>query len=224
MSGSAAGPAGGTGLPGSPGSPGNTGPSEHAGSAGGAGPAGSNSASRVADPCEGGLEAEQAKVASAGDWTQLTPTKLPRADDWSHQYGNAANTSSNNDERVKGGLSVLWYGDPGPGAMVNRHAGAVGPISVNGRLFIQGEETLMAYDSYNGQLLWEAENPGALRDGLKAAYEPGNMAATDDYLFMVAEDKCHQFDAATGETVRVFTVPGDRPAEERRHSPLHRQP
>ena len=162
-----------------------------------------------------GLESEQATIADNGGWTRLTRAKLPGADDWSHQYGNAANTSSNSDERVKGGLSVLWYGDPGPGKMVNRHAGAVGPISVNGRLFIQGEETMMAYDSYNGQQLWEVENPGAMRDGLKAAYEPGNMAATDDSLFMVVEDKCHQFDAATGETVRVYTVPGDRPAEER---------
>ncbi len=162
-----------------------------------------------------GLESEQAKVADNSGWTRLIRAKPPGADDWSHQYGNAANTSSNSDERVKDGLSVLWYGDPGPGKMVNRHAGAVGPISVNGRLFIQGEETMMAYDSYNGQQLWEVENPGALREGLKAAYEPGNMAATDDSLFMVVEDKCHQFDAATGETIRVFTVPGDRPAEER---------
>ena len=38
--------------------------------------------------------------------------------------GNVANTSMSNDYRVKGGMNVLWYGDPGPSSMVNRHQGA----------------------------------------------------------------------------------------------------
>lgn len=163
------------------------------------------------------LTDEKATISKKGSWSLLTRAALPGADSWSHQYGNAGNTSSNHDERVKGGLNVLWYGDPGPGKMVNRHAGAVGPLSVNGRLFIQGETSVMAYDAFNGQQLWEVENPGALRDGLKAAREPGNMAATDTDLFMCVEEKCCQFDAATGKTVRIYTVPGVK-AKERQWS------
>ena len=158
---------------------------------------------------------EKATVEEKDGYTILKRAALPGAADWSHQYGNAANTSSNNDQRIKGGLSVLWYGDPGPGKMVNRHNGAVGPISVNGRLFIQGDTTVMAYDSYNGELLWEVANPGALRDGLKAAREPGNMAATNDALFVVVEEKCVQFDAASGKIIHEFEVPGTKPKEER---------
>lgn len=158
---------------------------------------------------------EKATVEEKGGYTILKRAALPGAGDWSHQYGNAANTSSNNDQRIKGGLSVLWYGDPGPGKMVNRHNGAVGPISVNGRLFIQGDSTIMAYDAYNGDQLWEVANPGAIRDGLKAAREPGNMAATNDALFVVMEEKCVQFDAATGKIVHEFEVPGTKPKEER---------
>ena len=161
------------------------------------------------------LSEEKATITTAGGWVVLTRAALPGADSWSHQYGNAANTSSNHDERVKGGLNVLWYGDPGPGKMVNRHAGAVGPLSVNGRLFMQGETTVMAYDAFNGRQLWEVENPGALRDGLKAAREPGNMAATDTDLFVVVEERCYQFDAATGKTVRIYKVPGVTEAKER---------
>ena len=153
------------------------------------------------------LKEEGAKIETEGNWSRLVRAKLPGADSWSHQYGNPANTSSNEDQRVKGGLSVLWYGDPGPGEMVNRHAGAVGPISVNGRLFIQGETNVMAYDAYNGEFLWEVANPGAIRVGLKRAYEPGNMAANDDSLFMVVGADCVQFDAATGRTKHVFTIP-----------------
>jgi outer membrane protein assembly factor BamB len=154
-----------------------------------------------------GLIEEKAALREAGSYALLTRAALPGADSWSHQYGNAANTASNKDERVKGGLSVLWYGDPGPGKMVNRHVGAVGPISTNGRLFIQGEWTVMAYDAFNGRALWEVENPGALRDGLKGAYEPGNMAASDDHLFVAVEDHCNQFDAATGKVVHQFKLP-----------------
>ena len=161
------------------------------------------------------LAEEKAKIDTAGTWSRLIRGPLPGAGSWSHEYGNAANTSSNEDQRIKGGLSVLWYGDPGPGKMVNRHNGAVGPLSVNGRLFIQGDESIMAYDSYNGTQLWEVKNPGALRDGLKAAREPGNMAATDDHLFVVMEDACVQYDAATGAIVRTFKVPGNTEAKER---------
>ncbi len=156
---------------------------------------------------ETGLMSEGASHKIVGGMSLLTRAALPGADSWSHQYGNAANTSSNKDERIKGGLSVLWYGDPGPGKMVNRHVGAVGPISTNGRLFIQGEWTVMAYDAFNGRFLWEVENPGALRHGLKGAYEPGNMAASDDHLFVAIEDHCLQFDAATGKIVHQFKLP-----------------
>jgi outer membrane protein assembly factor BamB len=156
------------------------------------------------------LADEKAVITSEGNWTRLVRAALPGAGAWSHQYGNAANTSSNDDERIKGGLSVLWYGDPGPGQMVNRHAGAVGPISVNGRLFVQGEETVMAYDAFNGRFLWEWKNPGALRAGLKRAYEPGNMAASDDSLFVVIEDTCVHLDAATGKIRRTYRLPNAR--------------
>lgn len=151
---------------------------------------------------------EGAKITTEGAWTRLVRGKLPGADSWSHQYGNAANTSSNSDTRIKGGMGVLWYGDPGPSKMVNRHDGAVGPVSVNGRLFVQGTDSVMAYDAYNGAFLWEVKNPGALRTGVYNAREPGNMAASDDHLFMLVGDSCLQFDAATGKVVRTLRIPG----------------
>lgn len=154
------------------------------------------------------LSEEKATITKADGWTVLTRATLPGASSWSHQYGNAANTSSTDDQRIKGGLSVLWYGDPGPGQVVNRHDGAVGPISTNGRLFVQGEDSVMAYDAYNGQFLWETKNPGAMRTGVYNAREPGNMAASDDHLFMLLGDECVQFDAATGAITRTLKIPG----------------
>jgi outer membrane protein assembly factor BamB len=164
------------------------------------------------------IKEKQTTQTFSNGWSLLTRGRLPGTDDWSHQYGNAGNTSSNNDTRVRDGLSVLWYGDPGPEHMVNRHAGAVGPVSANGRLFIPTDHSVMAYDAYNGLFLWAVENPGAMRTGLKKAYEPGNMAASNDSLFMVEGKQCFHIDAASGEVVRTYTIPdpGDGSSNSRR--------
>ena len=79
--------------------------------------------------------------------------------------------------------------------MVNRHDGAVGPLSVNGRLIVQGDDTVMAYDAYNGLFLWEFKNPEAIRTGVFNNENPGNLAASDDAVFMFAgepvlRDRC----------------------------------
>lgn len=162
------------------------------------------------------LASEGARLSSEGSWSQLTRGPLPGAGTWTHQYGNPGNTSSSEDFRVKDGLSVLWFGEPGPAKMVNRHIGAVGPVSVNGRFFIQGDESIMAYDAYNGVPLWERKNPGALRAGLNRGRESGNLAATDRSLFMVIEQACIELDALTGETRHTYPIP-ESGAETNRH-------
>jgi outer membrane protein assembly factor BamB len=153
-----------------------------------------------------GLEQESTR-GSAGRWAWLTRGPLPGAGSWSHQYGNPANTAIGDDLRVKSGLGVLWYGDPGPGDMVNRHDGAVGPLSVNGRLFVQGETTIKAYDAYNGQHLWTYDNPDALRTGVFQNENPGNLAAGDDRLYHFVKEQCFELDAETGAVVRIHRLP-----------------
>ena len=158
---------------------------------------------------DAGLTDEEATITANDGLATLTRGTLPGAGNWSHQYGNPANTAVSNDMRVNGGLGVLWYGDPGPGEMVNRHDGAVGPLATNGRLFVQGESTIRAYDAYNGQFLWNYDNPDAIRLGVYQNVSPGNLAATDDRLFHFVKDECFELDAATGETLRVHTLPED---------------
>ena len=135
---------------------------------------------------------------------------LPGAGSWTHQYGNAANTATSDDKRIKGGLGVLWYGDPGPGDMVNRHDGAVGPLSVNGRLFVQGDATILAYDAYNGSFLWKYENKNALRTGVFQNQNPGNLATSNDRVFHFLKDECFELDAATGKEVAVHRLPKEK--------------
>jgi outer membrane protein assembly factor BamB len=133
--------------------------------------------------------------------------KLPGAGEWTHQYGNVANTSMSNDLRVKEGLGVLWYGDPGPSMMINRHEAAGAPLSTNGRMFIQGTDSIMAYDAYNGNFLWSFENPGAIRTGVFNNRETHNLCANDDKLFMAINNTCQILNAATGELVHTFKTP-----------------
>ena len=154
------------------------------------------------------LAQEDAVIEQREGWMTLTRGRLPGAGSWSHQYANAGNTASSDDTRLHGGLRVLWYGDPGVSKMLNRHSGAVGPVSANGRLFVQGDRDVMAYDAYNGEFLWQRTNPGAHRTGVWNNHEPGNLAASDDSLFVVVEDKCLQLNAASGAIERTHIVPG----------------
>lgn len=153
---------------------------------------------------------DQLTPRSAPGWLWLTRGALPGAGNWSHHYGNPGNTAISSDTRIRGDLGVLWYGDPGPGEMVNRHEGAVGPLSVNGKLFVQGETTIMAYDAYNGRHLWTHENPKAVRTGVFQNQNPGNLAASDDSLFHFIGDKCYQVDMATGKQVAAHSLPPGR--------------
>ncbi len=143
-------------------------------------------------------------VVKTAGWALLTRRKLPGAGQWSHQYGNAGNTSMSWDNRVKGPLGVLWYGDPGPQKMVNRHDAASAPLSTNGRFFSQGVDSVRAYDAYNGLFLWEHKNPGAIRTGVFNNYETSNLAATDDALFVVVNDTCSKLDAKTGKVIHQY--------------------
>jgi len=156
------------------------------------------------------LTAKEATQKTAAGWATVSRGILPGAGGWSHQYGNAANTAVSDDKRVKGGLGVLWYGDPGLGEMVNRHDGAVGPLAVGGRLFVQGETTIRAYDAYNGLFLWNYDNPKGIRIGVYMGVSPGNMAATADRLYHFIGEQCFELNAATGETLRVHRLPESR--------------
>jgi outer membrane protein assembly factor BamB len=139
-------------------------------------------------------------------WDKFVRGKLEGAGNWTHQYSNAQNTASSNDRLVKGPLGILWFGEPGPRGMVERHAKAASPLSMNGRLFIQGEEIIMAYDAYNGTFLWERKIPGAVR--VRVDVDSGNLALTEDGLYVAAYDKCYKLDPATGQTIGTYQIPG----------------
>ncbi len=158
---------------------------------------------------------DEGEVTADAPWFMLRRGKLPGAGQWSHQYGNVANTSYAEDYRIRDGLGVLWYGDPGPSAMINRHEAAGAPLSTNGRMFIQGTDRVMAYDAYNGTFLWEYENPGAIRTGVFNNRETHNLAASDDVLYVAVGDQCTALSAESGDIVAEYTTPDSSDGIER---------
>jgi outer membrane protein assembly factor BamB len=154
--------------------------------------------------------AEQAEITTKDGFAMLVRGALPGAGSWTHQYAEPGNTAASEDRLVKGGLGVLWYGDPGPDKMVNRHDGAVGPLAVAGKLIIQGADSVLAYDAYNGQFLWEVENPQALRTGVFQNYNPGNVVASDERVFIMIRDEVIELDIADGSHVRTHKLPPEK--------------
>ncbi|UCF14956.1 MAG: PQQ-binding-like beta-propeller repeat protein, partial [Phycisphaerales bacterium] len=157
------------------------------------------------------LQLGQGRISQTnGVWATLKRGALSGVGSWTHQYAEPGNTACSDDQLVGGPLGLLWFGAPGPAPMVNRHNAAAAPLAINGRLFIQGENVIMAHDSYNGMELWKREIPGAMRTRLKKT-ECGNLAASQDSLFVAIKDKCLRLDAETGETRMTYNAPGGAP-------------
>jgi outer membrane protein assembly factor BamB len=154
------------------------------------------------------------KVRFADNHLHFTRGKLDGAGSWTGLYGNTANTSSTPDTLVEGPLGVLWYGEPGSEDMVDRHARAASPLAINGRLIMQGEEVVMAYDAYNGTFLWKRKIPGAVR--VHVDIDGSNITATDDAVFVATKNRVLQLDAQTGKTIREFLVPRKEGGDELR--------
>lgn len=143
---------------------------------------------------------------STPEFVKIARGPLPGAGEWTHQYADPGNTACAEDTRVRGSLGVLWFGGPGEANMVERHARAAAPLAKDGRMFVQGENIVMAYDAYNGTKLWERKIPGAVR--VRVDSDMSNLALTDDALYVAAEHECLRLDPATGETVRTYALPG----------------
>lgn len=147
-----------------------------------------------------------------GLWARYVRGPLPGAGSWTHQYGDPGNTAATSDTFLRCPLEVLWYGEPGPDKVPSRHAGNAAPLSINGRVFLQGMNEIMCFDAYNGLSYWERKIPGAMRVGMVS--ECSNLACDDSGLFVAIGDQCLRLDQETGETLSTYTIP--KVDEERR--------
>jgi hypothetical protein len=140
-----------------------------------------------------------------GPWEFERRGALAGAGEWTHQYGDAANSASSGDEHVYGELALQWFGRPGPRPMLDRGARSPAPLSANGRMFVQGDRRMFGMDSYNGTILWTLEIPGLRRTNVPR--DCSNTVADDDHLYIALDDHCWQVDGQSGEVLRTIPLP-----------------
>ena len=168
----------------------------------------------------------------------LRDGSLPGAADWTHQYGDIANTVKSDDRRVTLPLGVLWFGGNSHDDILPRHGHGPPEQVVGGRTFLEGIDCISARDTYTGRVLWkrtfdELGNAGVYFDAtykvtpLSTEYNqvhiPGangrgtNFVATGEEVFVALGSRCEVLDAKTGATRRKIELP---PPEQGRAAPL----
>ena len=153
---------------------------------------------------------------------------LPGASPWTHNYANIANTVKSDDQLVKAPLGVLWFGGNSNLDVLPRHGHGPGEQVIDGRLIIQGINSISARDVYTGRVLWKREFEKLMDDSWMVFYDetydeenpldtkynqvhlPGsnargtNFIATNEFVYLIEGSKCNLIDIKTGEIAKVF--------------------
>ncbi len=136
--------------------------------------------------------------------------KLPfeNTGDWTHQYARPDNSAFGG-ESLWGStksedFEVQWMGRPGPRFQTDRSGRKPSPLAVDGRMFVQGNERIVAVDVYNGNILWSKGFLGFMRMNIHR--DCSNWAADHDYLYLAIGGNLIKVDQKTGSVVRVISL------------------
>ena len=153
---------------------------------------------------------------------------LAGSDDWTHKYGNVANTIKSDDTLVKPPFGVLWFGGSTHMDVLPRHGHGPPEQILGGRLIIEGINMLSARDVYTGIPLWKRQfddlgtfgvyydksyRPNPLDTSYNQKHLPGsnargtNYVVTPDAIYLLKGTDCLVLDPATGKTKTKFQLP-----------------
>ena len=138
---------------------------------------------------------------------------LAGAGEWTHFYGDPGNSACSGDALEFGPVDIQWFGRPGPRRMVDRHEKNMAPLYKDGRMFVTGDNYVVAVDAYNGTVLWERDLPNRSASGRSrtAARWPSAIAiSTWPPPTRALPTRCQERRAAA-----VFTAPGIRRKDRR---------
>lgn len=128
---------------------------------------------------------------------------LPGSADWSHLYASPDNSAFGGEQlagaKTSDDLEVQWVGRPGPRYQADRSGRKPSPLAIDGRLFLQGLNRIIAVDSFNGTILWSLEIPGFERFNMPR--DCSNWCGNADHLFAVVGRECWKISTDTGEVV-----------------------
>lgn len=170
-----------------------------------------------------------AEVKSTGDSVHLVRAgALPGAADWTHQYGDVAQTVKSDDQLVKLPLGLLWFGGNSNLDVLPRHGHGPPEQVMGGRLFIEGMDSLSARDVYTGAVLWKRVLPELATFGVyyddtyketplststNQVHIPGanargsNFVVTEDAVYIAMKDHCLVLNPVNGETIKTIGLP-----------------
>jgi len=134
--------------------------------------------------------------------------QLEGAGSWTHLYG-AADNSAFGGESLSGvtrsdQLAVQWIGRPGARYQPDRSGRKPSPLAVNGRLYLQGLERLIALNSFNGSVLWSIEMPHLGRFNMPR--DCSNWCADSNRLYVALGGDLWIIDGATGHLVETLNA------------------
>ncbi|HIC02720.1 TPA: hypothetical protein EYO63_23870 [Candidatus Poribacteria bacterium] len=130
--------------------------------------------------------------------------RLPNSGEWTHQYADLGSSACSRDQHVNDNLTIQWFGNPGPRRMIDRHLRTVPPLFSYGRLFIPGNDRVIAVDGYNGTELWDRQIANSLRVAIP--YDTSYMAADQNRLYVATGEKCLIISAQVGQDYSVFSI------------------
>ena len=164
---------------------------------------------------------QNAEVGRVGKFALLTRVgALPGSADWTHNYADAGNTVVSQDKLVKAPLGLLWFGGSSNMTILPRHGHGPSEQVVDGRLFIEGPNTMRAMDVYTGRVLWEVELPGIGTAYDNTTHEPGassvgsNYVSSSEAIYVAYGQSCLLLDPATGKQISQFKLPTKPDTEE----------
>lgn len=140
-----------------------------------------------------------------GTWVRIRRGPLPGAGEWTHNLADVGNTACSGDTRTSTNVTPLWFGEPGPAVMTDRHWRPQSPLYKGGRLFVAGDDRVICSDAFSGARLWELQVPRSSRIAMMR--DAGFLALASDYLYVAVEDRCLKVDVATGKTAATLAVP-----------------
>ncbi|MEM7233558.1 MAG: PQQ-binding-like beta-propeller repeat protein, partial [Planctomycetota bacterium] len=176
-------------------------------------PASTNSRATLAKVVE--LSRGELGLSEKSDWVVIDRGPPKGASDWTHEYGDSANTLNSRDALVRAPLGLLWFG--GESARLkyfNRASSAPSPLVAKGRMFLQGPGHLYALDIYTGRVLWKTALPSGQTPYKDAATVDawrkrlGYSAVTDGKsVFLATGLRLLKIHAANGKLVSHWDLP-----------------
>jgi outer membrane protein assembly factor BamB len=153
--------------------------------------------------------------------------------DWTHNYGNISNTIKSDDDIVKAPLGILWFGGNSNLDVLPRHGHGPSEQVIDGRLIIQGINSISARDVYTGRLLWKHDFEKLKDDNWLVFYDetydedspldtkynqvhlPGvnargtNYIVTKEYVYVIEGNKCRLLNIENGDLANTFEITAD---------------